>query len=41
VKLPGMLYGRVLRPERFNATLASLDKSAAEGMPGVTVVEDG
>ena len=41
MKLPGMLYGRVLRPERFNATLTSLDKSAAEGMPGVTVIQDG
>jgi len=41
VKLPGMLYGRVLRPERFNATLTSLDKSATEGMPGVTVTQDG
>jgi isoquinoline 1-oxidoreductase len=41
VKLPGMLYGRILRPERFNAKLVSLDASAAKKMPGVTVVEDG
>jgi CO/xanthine dehydrogenase Mo-binding subunit len=41
VKLPGMLYGRILRPERFNGKLVSLDAVAAKRMPGVTVVEDG
>ncbi len=41
IKLAGMLHGRVLRPERFNATLVSLDASAAGRMPGVTVVHDG
>ncbi|HEV1287540.1 MAG TPA: molybdopterin cofactor-binding domain-containing protein, partial [Bryobacteraceae bacterium] len=41
VKLPGMLYGRILRPERFNGKLVSLDASAAKRMAGVTVVEDG
>ncbi len=41
VKLPNMLYGRVLRPDRFNATLTSLDSSAAKDLPGVTVVHDG
>jgi nicotinate dehydrogenase subunit B len=40
VKLPGMLYGRILRPERFDATLVSFDASAAEKMTGVTVVRD-
>ncbi len=40
MKLPGMLYGRILRPDRFNAKLVSLDASAAKAMPGVTVVED-
>ena len=40
MKLPGMLYGRVLRPERFDAKLVSIDTSAAEAMPGVTVVRD-
>ncbi len=40
MKLPGMLYGRILRPERFNAKLVSLDASAAKSMPGVTVVRD-
>jgi CO/xanthine dehydrogenase Mo-binding subunit len=38
---PGMAYGRVLRPSRFGATLASLDTRAAEAMAGVTVLRDG
>ena len=41
VKLPGMLYGRIVRPDRFEAKLVSLDASAAEKMSGVTVVHDG
>lgn len=40
VRRPGMLVGKVLRPPSFNATLVSLDVSAAEAM-GVTVVRDG
>ena len=39
-KLPGMLYGKVLRPPVFNASLASADTKKAEQM-GVTVVQDG
>lgn len=38
---PGMLFGAVLRADGFNATLASLDTSAAEKLPGVKVVRDG
>jgi CO/xanthine dehydrogenase Mo-binding subunit len=38
---PGMMFGKVLRPEGFNATLNSLDASKAEKIPGVTVVHDG
>lgn len=41
IKLPGMLYAKVLRPATFGATLASLDSRDAEAMPGVTVVRDG
>jgi nicotinate dehydrogenase subunit B len=41
IKRPGMLYGKVLRPAAFGATLASLDAKAAEGLPGVIVVRDG
>jgi isoquinoline 1-oxidoreductase len=39
-KLPDMLYGKVLRPSAFNATLVSADTKKAEQM-GVTVVHDG
>jgi isoquinoline 1-oxidoreductase len=40
-KLPDMLYGKVVRPSAFGATLVSVDTSAAEKMPGITVVHDG
>ncbi len=39
--LPDMLYGKVVRPTSFGATLVSADTHAAEQMPGVTVVRDG
>jgi nicotinate dehydrogenase subunit B len=39
-KLPNMLYGKVLRPPSFNATLVSADTKKAEQM-GATVVQDG
>ena len=41
ISRPGMLHGKVLRPPSFNATLTSVDTSAAEAIPGVTVVHDG
>jgi isoquinoline 1-oxidoreductase len=39
---PGMLFARVLRPAAFGASLAALDTSLAERMPGVfqIVVDD-
>jgi isoquinoline 1-oxidoreductase len=40
MKLPGMLWGRVLRPPAFGARPTSLDTRAAEAMPGVVVVKD-
>ncbi len=40
-KLPGMLYGRVLRAPSYGAKLISADTSAASKMSGVTVVRDG
>ena len=40
-KRPGMLYGKVVRPSKFEAKLASVDTTAAEKMPGVVVVRDG
>jgi nicotinate dehydrogenase subunit B len=41
MKRVGMLYGKVLRPETLNGTLASLDLKEAEKLPGVVVVHDG
>jgi isoquinoline 1-oxidoreductase len=41
IKRPGMMYGKVLRPTAFGATLVSLDASAAKAIPGVVVVHDG
>jgi isoquinoline 1-oxidoreductase len=38
---PGMLSGAVLRPPAFGATLKRVDTSAAEAIPGVTVVDEG
>ena len=38
---PEMMFGKVLRPEGFNATLVSLEASKAQKIPGVTVVHDG
>ncbi len=39
-KLPDMLYGKVLRPAAFDATLVSVDTQKAEQM-GAVVVHDG
>jgi CO/xanthine dehydrogenase Mo-binding subunit len=41
IKVPGMLYAKVVRPAAFNATVASVDSSAAETIPSVKVVKDG
>jgi isoquinoline 1-oxidoreductase len=38
---PEMMFGAVLRPDGFNATLVSIDTGAAEKLPGVKVVHDG
>lgn len=38
---PDMMFGAVLRPDGFNATLDSLDTSGAEKLNGVKVVRDG
>jgi nicotinate dehydrogenase subunit B len=40
LKRPGMRYGRMIRPPRIGAEPASVDASAAERMPGVTVVRE-
>jgi len=42
IRLPGMLYARILRPPAHGASLTRVDMSGAEAMPDVTVVnEDG
>jgi nicotinate dehydrogenase subunit B len=41
LRLPGMLYGKVLRPPSFDATIISYEDAAAKAMPGVVVVRDG
>src|SRR5258708_3236581 len=41
IKREGMLYGKIIRPATFNATLITSDAKAAEAMPGVKVVHDG
>ena len=38
IRLPGMLYARIVRPPAHGATPRRLDTSAAEAVPGVTVV---
>jgi isoquinoline 1-oxidoreductase len=41
IRLPGMLFGKVLRPPSFGASLTSVDLSAAKSIKGVVVVHDG
>ena len=41
MKLPGMLFGKILRPPSIGATLSSVELSGAKSMPGVVVIHDG
>ncbi len=41
MKLPGMLYGKVLRQPSYGAKLINADISKAKNIPGVIVVKDG
>ena len=41
IRLPGMLYARLLRPPAHGSTLKAIDVSAAEKVPGARVVQDG
>ncbi|MEP7109959.1 MAG: molybdopterin cofactor-binding domain-containing protein [Ferruginibacter sp.] len=41
MKLPGMLYGKVLRAPSYQAKLIEADISKARAIPGVVVVHDG
>ena len=38
LELPGMVFGRVLRPPSYSARLAAFDASAIRAMPGVVAV---
>jgi isoquinoline 1-oxidoreductase len=41
IRLPGMLYAKILRPPAHGAALKSVDASAAARLPGVVVVNEG
>jgi isoquinoline 1-oxidoreductase len=41
IRLPGMLYAKILRPPAHGAKLRSVDTTPAKEIPGVQVVQDG
>jgi isoquinoline 1-oxidoreductase len=41
IRVPGMLYAKILRPPAHGATLKSADTAPAKAIAGVTVIEDG
>jgi isoquinoline 1-oxidoreductase len=41
MKLPEMLYGKVVRPPQYGATIKAVDLSHAKAIPGVVAVHDG
>ena len=41
IRLPGMLYARLLRPPMHGASLTRVDTAAAQALPGVTVIKTG
>jgi isoquinoline 1-oxidoreductase len=41
IRIPGMVYARILRPPSHGATLKSLEASAVDGQEGCQVVRDG
>ncbi len=41
IRLPGMLYARILRPPAHGATLKQLDTSAVAKVEGASIVQDG
>jgi CO/xanthine dehydrogenase Mo-binding subunit len=41
VTRPGLVYGRIVRPDAFGASLAAVDDTRAKAIPGVSVVRDG
>ena len=41
IRVPGMLYAKILRPPAHGATMKSVDTSAAKDVAGVQVIQDG
>jgi len=41
IRLPGMLYARILRPPAHGSKLKNVDTSAAKNIKGVQVIQDG
>ncbi len=41
IRVPGMLYAKILRPPAHGATLKSVDTSAAKAVAGAQVIQDG
>lgn len=41
ISRPGMLHGRIIRPDGYRGTLVTVDDARARAMSGVTVVRDG
>lgn len=41
MRLTGMLYGKVLRPDAYGSRLTDIDLTSAEAIPGVRVIRDG
>jgi nicotinate dehydrogenase subunit B len=41
IRLPGMLYAKILRPPAHGAQLQSVDTAAAKAIAGIQVVQDG
>jgi isoquinoline 1-oxidoreductase len=41
IRLPGMLYARILRPPAHGAKMKDVDTSAAESIAGVQIIKDG
>ena len=39
--LPGLVYGRIVRPDAYGASLTAVDDARARALPGVSVVRDG
>ena len=40
IKIPGMMFARIVRPPSYGATLISADTTEAEKIPGIQVVRD-